>query len=86
MSEIEYQTVVIAGDSYQPDEIVVDPGTEIVWQNDDEESHTVHSDTELFNSGEIEPGYTWSYVFKEKGMFNYHCDYHSSMAGRVVVE
>jgi plastocyanin len=46
----------------------------------------VTSDTNLFDSGPISNGATFSYTFNEAGTFNYHCNVHPSMLGKVTVQ
>lgn len=86
MAQNKLETVIIAGDSYQPEELLIEPGTEVVWQNDDNEPHTVQGDVHGFNSGKIEEGGSWSHIFPDEGTFSYHCEYHPDMTGRVIVE
>ena len=39
-----------------------------------------------FDSGDIVPGETFSYVFDQSGTFNYFCIPHPFMEGTVIVE
>jgi plastocyanin len=72
--------------SFNPSTITVDAGTAITWTNKDAISHTVTSDTGLFNSGNIDSGGTFSYVFQNAGSFPYHCSIHPYMTAVVNVK
>jgi len=74
--------------TYVPDTITVVIGVNntVTWVNDDIASHTVTSDTNVFNSGNMNPGETWTYTFTTPGIYRYHCDYHPWMIGTVIVK
>lgn len=51
--------------------------------------HTVTTDagsTESFNSGSLSTGDTYSHVFTQVGSNPYHCSFHSSMIGTIIVK
>lgn len=56
------------------------------FANKDSVAHTFTADGGLFDSGPVEPGRTFSFSFSAPGEITYHCEIHSSMKGRVVVE
>jgi plastocyanin len=67
---------------YLPDEFAVPVDEEIVWVNTGAATHTVTADggaPDDTGSGRIEPGSTFSHVFKEPMTWAYHCDIHRSM-------
>jgi len=76
--------VWIQGMVFTPSIITVSAGTSIKWTNQDAITHTVTSDSTMFNSGEIAPGGTFVYVFNTAGVFKYHCSIHPTMTARVV--
>ncbi len=78
-------SVSIAGIAFNPQTITVTAGTTITWTNNDGVSHTVTSDTSLFDSGTISPGGTYSHTFATTGTFAYHCKFHPGMMGSVIV-
>ncbi len=92
MGERETVTVDIANFAFVPAELVVSAGTEVVFTNSDSAPHTVTAGTdpepmpELFDSGLLQQGDTFSHVFEEPGEFAYFCDRHPPMTGTVVVE
>lgn len=67
---------------------VVKAGTQVTWKNDDTVAHTVTSDSGAFDSGNILPGQTWSYTFKQAGKFPYYCTLHGKqmMSGTIEVQ
>ena len=61
-------------------------GGTVTWINKDTMSHTVTSDTGLFDSGILSTGATWSHTFTTPGMYPYHCTPHPQMTGTIVVQ
>ena len=77
--------VSIVNFAFQPALIIVGAGDTVEWTNTADVDHTVDSNTEIFESGHIHPGQTYSYTFDHPGIFPYHCDIHPQMHGMVVV-
>jgi plastocyanin len=77
--------VWIQGMAFNPSTITVKSGTTITWTNKDGVAHTVTSDNNLFNSGSIGNGGTYSYTFSTVGTFQYHCSLHPEMTAKVIV-
>jgi plastocyanin len=79
-------SVAIKSSTFTPDIVEISKGTTVVWTNDDGVSHTVTSISDAFDSGNIDPGQTYSYTFNQAGPFEYRCKNHPSMAhGKVIV-
>ncbi|MHB8841668.1 MAG: cupredoxin domain-containing protein [Candidatus Aquicultor sp.] len=78
-------TIEIRDYAFQPSEINVKPGEEVTWTNNDSVPHTVTADDGSFDSGQVDPGGSYSHTFKDKGTFKYHCDYHGRMHGEITV-
>jgi len=78
--------VTIQNLSFSQANITVSVGTKVTWTNKDSITHTVTSDTGLFDSGPINNGGTFSYTFNNKGVFDYHCTIHPTMKGTVTVQ
>ena len=72
--------------TFSPATITVPVGTTVTWTQLDAVSHTVTSDTGVFNSSTLYLGDTFSYTFTEGGTFNYHCVFHLFQTGTVIVE
>ena len=73
---------------YTPDTITVVIGVNntVVWTNDDNMPHTVTGANGAFDSGNMNPGDTFTYTFTTPGVYAYGCSYHSWMKGTVVVK
>ncbi len=78
--------IEISGFAYNPESITISVGTTVRWTNHDSVPHTVTSDTNLFQSGNLAKGATFRYTFTNTGTFDYHCEMHPSMKGTVIVE
>jgi len=79
--------VFIQNTAFSPSSITVAVNTTVKWTNKDNLSHTVTSNTALFDSGIIGPSSgTYSHQFTTAGTFPYHCSIHSSMNGTVIVQ
>jgi plastocyanin len=72
--------------SFVPADLTVAVGTTVTWTNNDAATHTVTSDTGLFDSKDMGKGSTFNHTFNEKGTFSYHCALHSSMKGTITVQ
>ncbi|MEM0288216.1 MAG: cupredoxin domain-containing protein [Nitrososphaerota archaeon] len=73
---------------YSPDVITVVIGINntVIWTNNDNFAHTVTSVSKVFDSGNMNPGATFSYTFTTPGVYNYTCTYHPWMHGTVIVK
>ena len=81
-----HANVNISGFAFVPQTLTVSVGTTVTWTNNDSASHTVTSNDNLFESGTLAKGATFSHTFEQKGTFNYHCSIHPSMTGKIIVE
>lgn len=77
--------VNLAAFAFSQATITVPVGTQVIWTNKDSVTHTVTSNGNLFDSGNLAQGGTFSYTFKEKGTFQYRCGLHPSMTGKIIV-
>ncbi len=72
--------------AFQPAVITITAGTTVRWTNIGTITHTVTSDTSLWNSGDLVTGGVFSRTFATPGTYDYHCIYHPVlMTGKVVV-
>lgn len=79
--------VSIKNFSFNPPSITIKAGTKVAWINDDTVSHTVTSDSgNLFDSGALSPGQSFSFTFPDAGSISYHCAIHPMMKGSIIVE
>lgn len=77
--------VFIQGMTFTPSTITIKAGTTITWTNKDGYAHTVTSDTNLFDSGNVASNGTFKFTFATAGTYPYHCSIHKSMTATVVV-
>jgi len=76
-----------------PNEVSVDVGGEVTWNNIDSAAHTVTSGTPsdsdsvgaMFDSGLLLVDGTFAYTFEEEGTVDYFCIVHPWMQGMVIV-
>jgi len=80
-SEIE-----ISGFAFAPAIVTISAGTTLTWTNNDSVSHTVTSRDNLFDSGNLSGGSTFSYTFAQSGTFEYYCTIHPYMTAKVIIE
>jgi plastocyanin len=79
------RTVVLRGMDYLPATLTVNVGDTVVWKNEDVVPHTATARNKSFDSGNIAPGGSWSYVANKKGTYFYYCVYHPNTKGKLVV-
>lgn len=70
---------------FQPGALDVAPGDRIAWTNYDAVPHTVTAAEASWDSGEVAPGETFTWVVKGTGTIPYVCRYHPTMRGRLTV-
>jgi plastocyanin len=72
--------------TFQPTTLNITVGTTVTWSNTTQAQHTATSnDGTTFNSGTINPGSSFSFTFKKKGTFAYHCNFHPFMKATIIV-
>lgn len=72
---------------YAPGTITVMIGVNntVTWTNDDTAPHTVTATDHSFDSGNLNPGDSWSYTVTKPGTYTYICTYHPWMKGTIIV-
>lgn len=78
-------SVEIRDFQFHPQTIVVEPGEPITWTNFDVVSHTVTSDGDIFDSGSLEQGESWTLTLNQPGLYGYYCSPHPNMTGTIHV-
>ena len=61
-------------------------GDTVVWTNKDDVAHTVTALGNVFDSGVLNPGQSYRYVFYKSGTYPYRCAIHPEMRGTIIVE
>ncbi|MES2593413.1 MAG: cupredoxin domain-containing protein [Bacteroidota bacterium] len=64
--------------AYNPSQLVVAPGTTVTFINKDNANHSVTSANNIFDSGTVKSGSSYTYTFNDKGTFYFFCNYHST--------
>ena len=78
--------ITMENTTYNPNDLEIEAGTTVIWENNDNITHTVSSNNnQQLNSGDLEQGDSYQYTFENTGTYNYYCQYHSSMQGQIVV-
>ncbi len=79
-------TIVMAKDfMFAPASLTVAAGSTVTWTNQDDEPHTVVSDSGLFRSGALDTNERFSFRFEKPGTYHYACSIHPRMVGTVIV-
>lgn len=83
---------------FYPQELIVPPGSDVTWTNDDDLTHIITSGKKvgygmyeflqdgMFNSGELDEGESFTFHFAEHGRYEYFCVPHPWMTGAVTVQ
>ncbi len=76
--------VTIENFAFEPPEITIKIGDTVIWAHQDTAHHTTTG--VIFDSGDMGPRQTYSKTFDKAGTYDYICNYHSYMHGKVIVE
>lgn len=88
-------TIVRTDTGYEPSEVVIEPGTIVIWKNISNSFHWPASDYHPNHSeypGDFDPkraiavGETWQFTFDRVGEWGYHDHVRATVVGTVLVE
>jgi plastocyanin len=79
-------SVQIMNFAFNPASVTVKVGDTVTWTNGDSIAHTVTADDGSFDSGNIDPGKSFTFTFTKAGTFSYHCNIHPNMTAQVTVQ
>jgi plastocyanin len=65
--------------------VVIGVNNTVKWSNNDLMAHTVTAEDGSFDSGNMNPGATYTFTFAKPGAYHYVCTYHHWMHGTVNV-
>lgn len=74
---------------FSPATLTINVGDSVTWTNNASQTpHTATADGGSFDSGNLNPGQSYTHTFNSAGTFAYHCQYHQSqgMVGTIVVQ
>jgi plastocyanin len=77
--------VTIENMRFSPDALTVQRGDRVVWINKDMFAHTATAITKAFDSHNIEPNASWTYVARGPAEYAYVCALHPTMKARLTV-
>ena len=70
--------------AFNPESVTISAGDTVRWTNLDSETHTATSSA--FDSGTLQEGESYEFMFTDAGTYEYYCSIHPSMQGTVIVE
>jgi plastocyanin len=73
--------VSIPGKFFVPNDLTALVGDTVMWRNEDSASHDVASFDDVWDSGLLAPGSSFSFALTEQGTFRYECTIHRFMFG-----
>jgi plastocyanin len=71
--------------AFAPKEIIIAPGTTVVWTNHDATPHTIAASDKSFVSKGLDTDDKYEHTFEAEGDFTYVCTLHPFMTGTVHV-
>jgi plastocyanin len=77
--------VAIEAMRFSPQELTVQAGDRIVWENKDFVPHTATATDGGFDSRDLAAGKSWSFLATKTGTYTYECRFHPTMKGILTV-
>jgi plastocyanin len=77
--------VTIENMRFSPDALTGQRGDRVVWINKDLFAHTATAVNKSFDSHNIEPNASWTYVARNPGEYAYVCALHPTMKAKLTV-
>ncbi len=65
--------------------VVIGMNATVTWVNQDSMPHTVTATDKTFDSGNLDPGKSYTHTFTLPGVYTYYCVYHYWMKAQVIV-
>ncbi|OPY28294.1 MAG: plastocyanin [Methanocella sp. PtaU1.Bin125] len=84
-AQAETHHVSMKNRAFVPQELTVSAGDTVTWTNDDPMLHDVDLGA-LGESPDLRKGETYSMTFDRPGTYDYVCNIHPGMAGKIVVK
>lgn len=83
-SSVGVNSISIKNFFFNPAELTITKGSEISFINNDSTTHTVtFSD---FQNDNLKPGASYKHIFDSTGTFDFHCNIHPQMKGKIIVQ
>ena len=84
-AQAKTNTVSMKSMAFQPKELTISAGDTVTWVNDDPMLHDVDMGA-LGASPDMRKGETYSMTFDKPGTYDYDCDLHPGMTGKIIVK
>ena len=78
-------TIKVENYTFVPSDIMVTPGTTVVWVNRDDSPHAIGSTDHVLVSKAMDTDDQYSFTFDKEGDYSYFCTLHPYMTGVVKV-
>lgn len=83
-TEDQTKIITISNQGFQPSEVTVTADTEVTFTNNDTKIHKVIGTS--FDSGNIDPGKSYKYTFKQKGTYDYQLNDNPNFKVKIIVQ
>lgn len=78
--------ITIDSSTYSSSSVTISAGETVRFTNNDSMKHTATADDASWGTGTLNQGDTFTKRFSTPGTYTYHCSYHSTMTGTIIVE
>ena len=83
----ELNTIAIKNFAFSPVILTIKTGTTVTWMNQNGAVHQIVSDSGTpFTSDSLASGASYQFTFIQPGTYTYHCTYHPTMKGTIIVQ
>jgi plastocyanin len=79
-----WQVSIFAG--FIPQSVTISSCDSVTWRNTDTSDHNVTAIDGTFKSGNLKPGQTFTWTFRNSGVEKYECTIHPRETGTVIVQ
>ena len=85
-NEAHEHFIDISGMAFSESTITISIGDIITWTNQDGAPHSATADNGEFDSGALNNGESFTFIFNTTGTYTYHCSIHNGMTATIIVE
>ena len=84
--DVHEHFIDISGMAFSESTITISIGDIITWTNQDGAPHSATGDNGEFDSGALNNGESFTFIFNTAGTYTYHCSIHNGMTATIIVE
>ena len=84
--DVHEHFIDISGMAFSESTITISIGDIITWTNQDSAPHSATADNGEFDSGALNNGESFTFIFNTAGTYTYHCSIHNGMTATIIVE